>query len=163
MSRATFLGFIFHMRFCWPQGSILGSFWPHCEAPRLQFEVIWVTCCPPEGSNLGAMWFLCLLLSFLPVLKNMLHIAPTPTPKTFKNILSTRPSKKTSISQGGGGIAKRFTICIYQSEGGDPERRHETPWACDGWGSGAGWSWFFVFAPPRPGPTRTRDPPATHP
>ena len=29
--------------------------------------------------------------------------------------------------------------------GGDPERRHETPWARDGWGSGAGQSFQFVL------------------
>ena len=52
-------------------------------------------------------------------------------------------------------------ICgvLSQSEGGDPERRHETPWARDGWGSGAGQS-FFVSALRR----RVRAParPATH-
>ena len=54
-----------------------------------------------------------------------------------------------------------FQIFQYnnQSEGGDPERRHETPWARDGWGSGAGRRFFFFLR------RRVRAPagPATHP
>ena len=40
-------------------------------------------------------------------------------------------------------IAGLLHYCGYQSEGGDPERRHETSWARDGGGSGTGRRFLF--------------------
>ena len=54
---------------------------------------------------------------------------------------------------------------IVRVRGGDPERRHGTPWACDGWGSGAGRSvcyFLFFFCVAASGPGQIRDSPATH-
>ena len=70
-----------------------------------------------------------------------------------------------------------YKIVNYQSEGGDPERRHETPWARDGRGSGTGWRFLILFgfcvfflrrrvrapAGPATHPRPIHDPPATHP
>ena len=47
-----FGGVVFRMRFLGPQGSILGSFGPHFEAPGLHFGVILGHILAPEGSNL---------------------------------------------------------------------------------------------------------------
>ena len=110
----TFLGFLFHMRLFWPQGSILESCWPHFEAPGLHFGVILGHILAPKGSNLEPCAsdicsfrfspfhknILRLILSFLSVLKNILHIAPTPTPKTFKNGYPTRLSQKLPYHKG---------------------------------------------------------------
>ena len=49
----------------------------------------------------------------LPVVKHILHIAPTPTPKTYKNKTSPTRFSKSSHITGGGGITKRFTTYIY--------------------------------------------------
>ena len=84
-----------------PQGSILGSFWLHFEAPRLHFEVILDHLLPPSRLKFGAMRFLCLLFSCLSVFCFLSNITPRPPRQnTFKHILSTRLSQTLPYHKG---------------------------------------------------------------
>ena len=136
-NKTTFWGLIFHMRFCWPQGSILVSFWPHFEAPRLHFEVILAHILAPKGPNLEP-WasdicsfrfcpfhknLLCLILSFLSVLQKHSTHRFDPHAQNFWKHFITTPLTKTSISHRGRRYREAFYdnsyylqyiyICIY--------------------------------------------------
>ena len=57
---------------------------------------------------------------------------PKITPKSARNHPETTPKRHRNYTE-------------IRMRGGGHERRHETPWACDGWGSGAGRRFLFLF------------------
>ena len=76
-----------------PQGLILGSFGSHVGPLKAQ---IWGHVVPMFAPSVSARF------------KNVLHVAPTITPKTFKNILSTRLSQKLPYHRG-----RRYREAFY--------------------------------------------------
>ena len=125
---------------------------------------------PPSRLKFGAF-------RFFRFYKNILHIAPTPTPKTSKIILSTRLSQKLPITQG---AAVSRSVLRYnnknttnnQSEGGDPNGVMKLPGRVMAGGVVPAGGFRFLFfvrrrvrAPTGPvtHPRPTRDPSVTHP
>ena len=94
-----------------PQGSILGSFGPHFEAPRPHFVVIWVTGWLPKAqiwAHVVPMFAPFVSARFIKYVTQR----SDPHAKNIKNILSSRPSHKLPDHRWAAvlSIAKRFTL-----------------------------------------------------
>ena len=87
---------LFFKRF---QHIVFGPLLAHYCPPRLHFEVVWASFWAPKAQIWGHMAPMFATFVAVRFKKNNLHIAPTSTPITYKNI-SPHASHKAPLSQG---------------------------------------------------------------